>query len=133
MRSVFCLRDRVALPEDAVGPGRRPGLLTESHTWSFYFSSRPLAAINDPTEVRIYKRNQGSKKKERKYFFFSWSLSLSRAFFLSFFLDRYRFFLIAFLVESVFSCFLTFLFSFINSHLFSEAGVVPSPTMNLKL
>ena len=44
---------------------------------------------------------------------FSWSLSLSRAFFLSFFL----FFLIVFLVESVFTCFLTFLFSFINSHL----------------
>ena len=41
--------------------------------------------------------------------------------FLSFFLDHYRFFflffLVAFLVESVFSCFLTFWFSFINSRL----------------
>ena len=48
---------------------------------------------------------------------FSWSLSWSRACFLSLFLDCYRFFLITFLVENVFSCFLTFLFSFLNSHL----------------
>ena len=62
-------------------------------------------------------------KKKRKKVFFSWSLSWSRACFLSFFLDRYFFFLIAFLVGSVFSllflsfswskaCFLVFFYKF---------------------
>ena len=47
------------------------------------------------------------------------------SFFLGRFLGRERvffFFLIAFLVESVFSSFLTFLFSFINSHLRSPSN-----------
>ena len=46
------------------------------------------------SEVGIYKRKQESKKKERTFFF-----------------------LVAFLVEFLFSCFLTFLFSLLNSHL----------------
>ena len=90
-----------------------------------------------PSELIIYKRKQKSKKKrkentlstkkptkkttKKKFFPFSWS----RAGFLSFLLDPFLgrervfflFFFCAFLVESGFSCFLTFLFSFINSHL----------------
>ena len=49
------------------------------------------------------------KKKRIFFFFFSWSLSWWSSCFLVF--------LIAFLVEFLFSCCLTFLFSFINSHL----------------
>ena len=50
------------------------------------------------------------KKKESFSFFPGRFLGRERIFFLLF-LDRYRFFLVAFLVLSVFSCFLTFLFS----------------------
>ena len=90
----------------------------------------------------FYKRKQESKKKRNKtrsrprnrpsflgrerifflffltviVFFFSWSFSWSRACFLSFFL-------IAFLVESMFSCFLTFLFSSINSQLRKKVSI----------
>jgi len=93
----------------------------------------------DGTMDALYMRgheveNKKTRKQESSYFFlgrflgrehifflffltvnvFSWSLSWSRACFLSFFLV---FLIIAFLVESVFSCFLTFLFAFTNSHL----------------
>ena len=70
-------------------------------------------------EVGNYVRKQENKnsnkkviKKKESFFFFSWSLSWST----SCFLDR-------FLVEFLFSCFLTFLFSFINFHLPVSCGV----------
>ena len=97
---------------------------------------RKHAVDQEPTKKSI--------KKKRKFFIFSWSLSWSRACCLSFFLDRYRFsffwslswsracflsfFLIAYLVESVFSCFLTF-FSFINSHLWPRDLALGTDTL----
>ena len=61
-------------------------------------------------EVGIYKRKQESKKKRKKVFIVILvAFLVKRVFFL--------FFSITFLFERVFSCFLTFLISFINSHL----------------
>ena len=91
-------------------------------------------------DVGIYKRKQEIKKENalstkkiiKIFFIFSWSLSGSRACFLSFFLDHYRFFLFFFIAFFVFFSFfhgrflgrkrfflfnLTFLFTFINSNL----------------
>ena len=71
----------------------------------------------------IYKRKQESKKTRKKRELDQESdqekkktRKKTRTSF-SFFLGRFLVFLIAFLVEFLFSCFLTFLFSFINSHL----------------
>ena len=75
-------------------------------------------------------------KKKRIFFLFSWLVFLSGSCFLGRFLGRilvfFLVFLIAFLAEFLFffswslswssSCFLTFLFSFINSHLRMKRG-----------
>ena len=80
---------------------------------AYSFCQQEVRIYKSKQEVREKKENTHSTKKPTKktkvYFFFS----LSRALFLSFFF----FSLIAFLVESVFSCILTFMFSFMNSHL----------------
>ena len=41
------------------------------------------------TEVGIYKRKQETEQEKNSFFFFSWTLSWSRACFLSFFLDHF--------------------------------------------
>ena len=91
-------------------------------------------SLHMKSKVRIYKRKQESKKERKFFFFFGRFLGRERVFFLFFltvigffssFLDRFLgrervfflFFLITSLVKSVFSCFLTFLSSYTNSHL----------------
>ena len=74
----------------------------------------------------LFEINQEEKKennlstKKKIFFLFSWSVSWSRACFLSFFLDRYRFFFLSWSLSWSKTCFLVFLvscFLFINSHL----------------
>ena len=95
--------------------------------WWLYHNSLSCECTtvsSEYTEVRIYKRKQESKKKRKEDFLFSWSracffFSWPLSFFLGRFLGREHvfFFLDRFLCRKVFSCFLTFLVSFTNSHL----------------
>ena len=64
-------------------------------------------------------------KKKESFFFFSWSSSCFL--FFSCFLDRFLGRVLVFLVEFLFPCFLTFLFSFINSHLRPASSARPFP------
>ena len=93
---------------------------------------RAINSLITHPEVRIYKRKEESKKK-RKFFFFLVAFlfeSVFSFFFswpLSFFLGRERvFFLFSFFYWLIFwskACFLTFLFSFINPHLFTRKAL----------
>ena len=106
--------------------------------WEFQKEKKKVRKKKENT-FSTKKATKKRIKKKKVFCFFSWSLtwSMRAGFFLLFllvvvflflfFLDRFLcrervflFFLVAFLVESVFSCFLTLLFSFMNSHLLGK-------------